>query len=376
MILQFYFVQYLLVHSTESSVTKTSDGLVRLFSSASPAPILLVLDNMQELSILDNLPLSVLIHRPSTHTIILSSGNIAPEKVTKMAHKELIRGCNVVTLKPLTWIQSAQRVVYYLMSLYDVCPMNEDQDLFQEIAELVRGCPCVIDLVCHSINALTMRQRGGVMQGLREFEVEVLEPTWSEVDQLSPISDWCLGVFISKLLSSLNLSALTMFSLSCLSLINSAPCHILLLHSLEKYLTDLLPGIRFNWEQDLHHNRLVCPYPRPMILLPLEERVRKRDSSFVDRYFYIPDIISSTVYDLMEPKDKVMGCGVMQRVLGGLMLRKDCKESHKLHFHELQHQLLTTVREDITNFSEDIFNAVFQQYISTKISQEKTQIFD
>lgn len=326
--------------------------------------------------LVDTMPLSVLIHRPTTHTIILSSGYIAAEKVTNMAHKELIRGCNVVTLKPLTWIQSAQRVVYHLMSLYDVCPMNEDQELFQELAELVRGCPRVIDLVCHSINALTMHHRGGVMQGLRKFKIQVLEPTWNEVDQLSSTGDWCLGVFISKLLSSLNLSALTLFALSCLSLFNSAPCHISLLHSLEKYLIELLPGVRFDWEQDLHHNCLVCPYPRPMILLPLEERVRKRDTFFTDRCFYVPDIISSTVYGLMEPKDKVMSCGVMQRVLGSLLLKKDCKESHKLHFHQLQHQLLTTVREDVVNFSEDIFNAVFQQYISTKNNEGKTQIFD
>ena len=332
---------------------------------------------MQELSsLVDNLPLSVLIHRPTTHTIVLSSGHIAGEKVTNMAHNKLIRGCNVTTLKPLTWIQSAQRVVYYLMSLYDVCPMNEDQELFQELAELVRGCPCIIDLVCHSINALTMRHRGGVMQGLREFEIQVLEPTWNEADLLSPMDDWCLGVFISKLLSSLNLSALTLFSLSCLSLLNSAPCHILLLHSLEKYLIELLPDIRFDWEQDLHRNSLVCPYPRPTILLPLEERVRKRDDILVDRWFYVPDVISSTVYSLMESKDKVMSCGVLQRVLGSLLLRKDCKESHKLHFHQLQHRLLTTVQEDVENYSEDIFNAVFQQYISTKISKEKTQIFD
>lgn len=356
-------------HSGAGKVTV--DGLTQLFSSAAPTPTLLVLANIRELSLFHELPLSVLVNRPTTHIVVTSTDTIAPETVANEAHRGLIRGCNIINLKPLTWIQSAQRVVYFLMSLYELCPMNEDQELFEMLADLVRGSPYVIDIVCHSINALTMRQRGGVMKGLREFEIKVLKPTLDEIDELPQSSDleWTLGVFISKLLTSFNLSALALFSLSCLSLIDSSPCHVLVLLALEEFVTDLVPSVRFDWEQDLHHNCLVCPYPRPVVQLPLEDRVRRRENTFEDRYFYVPDVISIAVYSLLEPRDKVMACGVMYRILDDLVSNRVCEESHRLHFHGLQHQLLTTVREDLPVYSEGVFTAVFQLYMSTKLNE-------
>lgn len=320
----------------------------------------------------DSVALSVLAHKPSTHIIVTSTGAISPDMVSQVAHKELLRGSNVVDLKPLTSIQSAQRLVYFLMSRYHLCPMNEEQKIFKEVAELVRGSPYVVDLVCHSIDTLCKQNGGGVMEGLRVFDHEVVEVTCEEIGLLSPSNEleWCVGVFISKLLPSFSIPVITFFLLCCLSLVRSTPFHISLLLALEDLLTNLVPESFVNWQHHLLHNSLLCPYPRPVVQLAQIHRFQGRELSMADRYFYIPDVVSSTVYSLMDSTDKVMACGVMHSVLSKLMMRVDFRESHRLHFQGLQHHLLTAVQEDLPAYSEGVFQAVFQQYILAKVGKD------
>lgn len=326
--------------------------------------MLLVLDNIEKFSVADNVVLSALARRRSTHIVVTSTGIIPQDTVTLEAHKELVRGCNVVDLKPLSSIQSAQRVVYFLMKRYDLCPMNEEQDLFEQVADLVRGSPYVVELVCHSANTIIKDHGGQVLEGLKRFKYEVVDATLDELGSESDGFEWVVGVFISKLLSSLNLPAVAFFQFCCLSLVSTTPLHESLILTLEEFLTALLPNTYIAWQRNLLHNRLLYPYPRPVVQPPSKYRSQRSRPWLVDRYFYIPDVIATTVYSLMEPQDKVMACCVMHRVLAKLMSRGDVSESFGLHLQSVQRHLVTVVKEDLPAYSEDIFDAVFQQYMA------------
>lgn len=320
-------------------------------------PVLVVLDNIKVLPIANSIVLSSLARRPQTHFIVMVSNVIKPATIIDDARQQLDLVCELaVNLKPLTAIQSAQRIVYHLMSNFKLCPLNEEQHLFEDVADLVRGCPYVINLVCCSIESFINRVEN-VKDGMREFTREVIEKTWVKLHRT-------VSEFTTNLLLSFKLAQPVHLLLCCLSLVGGGPFQLSFLEELQKYLSKIgsVSG-RLDLIKELKNHYLLLVYPCPVIGLPSKAKLSKHKANLNDlQYFYVPDIVCKAVYRLMEHTDRVIACGIMHKFLASRTNTK--MESYQLHLKGIHCHLLEAIKKDFSVFNKDIYEVVMQGYKS------------
>lgn len=75
------------------------------------------------------------------------------DKLIKEVDKKLIRGCEVHVIEPLTNIESTQRIVHSVMKEHHLTPNNDDQQVFERLAEFTFGSPVLVEIASKSLLA-------------------------------------------------------------------------------------------------------------------------------------------------------------------------------------------------------------------------------
>ena len=113
---------------------------------------LLVLDDLISLADLSPLPRAFLMSH-NVHIIIISKQTESPDTLYRDIDKELIRGCHVYNVEPLSMVHSTQRIVHTVLSKHHIAPTTDDQASFESLADVTCGSPSIVD----SISALLLK---------------------------------------------------------------------------------------------------------------------------------------------------------------------------------------------------------------------------
>ncbi len=105
---------------------------------------LIVLDNTIELPTSERLTLFM--KHSNVHIIILSKLNDSLDSLIKEVDKLLLRGCTIHEVKTLSTIDSTQRIVYKVMQQHYLKASNNDQAIFEKLAEFTSGSPLIVDI--------------------------------------------------------------------------------------------------------------------------------------------------------------------------------------------------------------------------------------
>ena len=128
---------------------------------------LFVLDNATKLP--DSQQLLQLFKHSNVHIIILSKHSESLDPLVKKIDKVLIRGCKVQEVKTLSTIDSTQRIVYELFKKYQLSANNNDQRIFEKLAEFTSGSPVIVDIAINVLLKFVRECSESPSQGLNEF---------------------------------------------------------------------------------------------------------------------------------------------------------------------------------------------------------------
>ena len=108
---------------------------------------LFVLDGATELP--SSHQLLQLFKNSNVHIIILSKHSEPLDPLVVEIFKVLMRECRIHEVKTLSTIDSTQRTVYEVFREYHLSANNEDQRIFEKLAEFTSGSPVIVEIAIH-----------------------------------------------------------------------------------------------------------------------------------------------------------------------------------------------------------------------------------
>ena len=384
-------------------------------------------------------------HNKNISIIITAPISVTSKSIVSIAHSELSRGCVPTELLPLPFDQMMQRTVYHILSKYEFHPMNEDQNTLDDIEDLLCGSAVVSKLCFSTLDYFIERRGQDVGKGLETFTNEVIEPTRSmsermidyqvkdekpndkvkgnfgdgflpaqeeeafdeggsvqateglisdtakvhrrtsrSLEELEELPNPVVLVFACQLICCLPCSPLERVLMNCLSVLNSAPFHRTVLHSLE---VDIRGYVALGTVNREDHNlsgtlmkySIIVPYPSPVIKLPVSSRAILSDKD-TPSYYHMPEAISEAVYLSLKEVDKVMACAILNRTLNELQSRRydalmegtikgegsEDVNYFDIHVVGLKRVLLSCLLDEWKVFMQETVEGIIKQYITDK----------
>ena len=85
-------------------------------------PILIVFDYIDQMPQFSNPTTSImtLLRNPNTHIVIISKNYAPPDALLKEVDQQLMRGCRVIDVEPLSMIHTTQRMVRLQSAVYNL----------------------------------------------------------------------------------------------------------------------------------------------------------------------------------------------------------------------------------------------------------------
>ncbi len=310
--------------------------------------LLIVFDN------LDHLPsgeLFKLLRNPNTDIIVISKKYPLPNSLQKQIDQELIRGCNVIDVMPLTMIHTTQCLAHAVLKEHHFAPQNEDQTRFSELAKFTSGSPCILRMVTSLLlshmcdqddpheslslfaDALllgtgsTFKPRSVVstrqqrpMQRLRSIAQDIWELpsvySTGDEDPWCTTADYDAWQSVGLIVRGCKLTAEEQLLLFCVSVFDCAPVPIALVTQLSFLIgkASRSPG---NLLPKLLEMGLVKPYPTPVVLHSSVSTRVTEDSE--PAFVHSPQILSRALWkDLMTPLDRATTLATTYKALLGL----------------------------------------------------------
>ena len=87
----------------------------------------------------------------------------------KEVDRKLIRGCAIHNIEPLSIIESTQRIVHSVMKDHHLAPNNEDQQLFEKLAQFTSGSPVIVEVASKSLLAYFKKYQEDEKEVLSQF---------------------------------------------------------------------------------------------------------------------------------------------------------------------------------------------------------------
>ncbi len=137
-------------------------------------PVLLVLDCIESMPTCSTTEaMNKFLRHHSTHIVVLSKYYTSPDSLAKEIDQQLVRGCVVHEMKPLSMIHTTQRIVHSVLSKHHLAPSNEDQSAVEALAEFTSGSPILVNLTAALLktqleDSLTSASKSEVLQTLTE----------------------------------------------------------------------------------------------------------------------------------------------------------------------------------------------------------------
>lgn len=337
-----------------------SEELLLAQISAANEPILLVLDQISALP-LHYSALTAVMRKSDVHIIICSSYTVHPDGVSKAAHEKLFRGCSVKYLSSLNPLQVTQRLVYPIISTHDFFPMNEEQVYLHELALLVVGSPAVVALTSAVMLYCIDESGGSVKDGLSAFKKSVILPIKNTFQDDETGSAAPTELLMFHLVQTLQLSIGQQLLLGCLSLLQGAPVHQLVLSTLEKVLYDYASCSELR--DKLQHSSLLVQYPSPVV----KPAGRDVSDEQLNLFYHVPLTIARSFWFLMDRRDRAMAVALLSEAVQELSRNTPVSdEPLVLHVTGLRSLIAQAVGNDQQTFTFGVFEECFSSYVSDK----------
>lgn len=198
------------------------------------------------------------------------------------------------TIKPLTDLESTQRIIYSLISneALSFVPGDSYTKIICDISSFCSGSPPVVNFMKQAI----------VTKLKQEENVFDFHENLSQDNGPSKISSVQLTKKVSKVLDSLQLSIRSRVFLNCLAGFHKAPIPRILLIALENLIVRLFPtsSPTSNYTDKLMKYNCLVYYPSPVTV---QSSIR---SSFNTTLYTVPDIISESVWRKMKRFDRLV----------------------------------------------------------------------
>ena len=156
-----------LVIFTRNNILQTINKPLNRLRLNETLQALFVLDNAIELP--NSQQLQQLFKHSNAHIIVLSKHSEPLDPLVKEIDKVLIRGSKVHEVKTLSTIDSTQRTVYEVFKKYHLSANNEDQRVFEKLAEFTSGSPVIVDIAINVLLKFVRECSEGPSQGLNKF---------------------------------------------------------------------------------------------------------------------------------------------------------------------------------------------------------------
>lgn len=385
------------------------------YAASIEEPFLLILDQFRYLPLVDS-TLGALLKNPNVHVIITSPVLSNLDEISLDADKELRRGCVLHQLMPIPLLQNLQRIVYSVMKDYNLSPMNEEQNFFENFEELTAGNPALVSfstsVLKHTMQMHSEEDSSDAEEvakgGLYRFNEEVVRPTLlaikkscgsSTLDQFDQMGmgleeSTVEGTKVSKevpdnvmyftkyLLKYLALSPQECLYINAISVLNGSPIHQTVLDTMEAIILSVT-GQSCMLQKRLKHYNILVKHPSPVLRMPLD-RAR---SSYSCNYYYMPAVISEIIETMLDKPAKIVStslCHYSLLEVSDRLHSDSCRSSSlELKLSELtidssddilaanvvglRHLLVNYVSGEWSMFGRGVFLSTVQQYVSEKM---------
>ena len=318
-------------------------------------PVLVVFDYIDQLPQFSTSLFKLLKHS-NTHIVVISKNYAPPDALLKEIDNQLLRGCNIIDVKPLPPIHTTQRIIHSILSAHHVAPTNEDQDIFEKLAQFTSGSPALIDVTAALFLSQMEHHSQNESQGTHDtlinfsnrLSLDELDPSAKPVTIIrrEPPKDtaksrkisknvydnivsirateqdpWCTDSpydswqAVTILIDQCHLSAEEKLLLFAVSMFSCSPVPMSVVTEISSMIATASqkPHISTSLHSKLFQMQLMKRYPLPVILHP---SLGVQQLSTEPEFVYIPHYITRAIWkDMMSDRDKVMALTTMYMAL-------------------------------------------------------------
>lgn len=314
-------------------------------------PVLVVLDNIDHMPQFSDFPTSLidLLKHPRTHIVAISKTYGPPDALVREIDHKLLRGCEVVDVKPLSMIHTTQRIVHTILSAHHFIPSKEDQKILEKLAQFTSGSPALIDVIAalflsemeHESQNTSQDTHDTLVKFNNRLLLDEVGPSTNPVTVVGheppkrtenerEISDsagppdqdsWHTNSHydswqaVTTLIGQCSLNTEEKLLLFAMSIFSCIPIPMGVVTEVSSMILQASqkPHISTNVYSKLFQMQLVKRYPLPVILHP---SLGVQQSSTEPETVYVPQHIAQAIWkDMMSPLDKVVALSTMYKAL-------------------------------------------------------------
>ena len=293
-----------------------------------------------------------LLKHPDTHIVVISKNYAPPDALLREIDHQLLRGCNIIDVKPLSPIHTTQRIVHSILSAHHLPPTNEDQNIFEKLSQFTSGSPALIDVTAalllsqmeHNSQNESQDTHDTLVSFNDRLSLDEMDPSAKPVtivrreslkgtaktrtisnnvyDNIVSIRDpeqdpWCTSSpydswqAVTTLIHQCSLSAEEKLLLFAVSMFSCSPVPMSVVTEISSMIAkaNQKPHISTSLHSKLFQMQLMKRYPLPIILHP---SLSVQHLSTEPEIVYVPQYITRAVWkDMMSDEDKVMALTTM-----------------------------------------------------------------
>lgn len=354
----------------------------------SDEPTLVILDNLESLPPTTS-SLHTLLNRNSTHIIIILYSPSALHTLRKQVDTKLMRGVNVMELKPLSELHSTQRLVHSVLSRCDFTPYNKEQRMLADIAEKTMGSPDLVELTAALLSKYIEEEEEEEGEG--EGEGGFLEKFYNRMTS-SEEAD-----FAVHLVKDFNLSRSDFFLVSTLSLFGAVPIPRCLVEEIQLLAVSASPHLpsKHSPLAYLTANHLLNVYPSTTLHSPASHTATTTTTTQTrpshlnspalteSDFYYVPEVICDAVKCCMDDRDLLFSFAAAQRSLNRFYSSghlKDVLDKGLAPFMSGLAMVLANtmashvqLQEHVSKGMEECYKAVYRTYLLYSITDHNKQ---
>ena len=246
------------------------------------------------------------------------------DKMSAQIDVVLHRGTSpIISVPPLTDLQVTQRLVYPLVSQFNLTPNKSDQQVIFNLSSLCCGSPVILCLMESLVTPCMARENDGLTMCLNliEEKMDQVLRTQVDVDQIQNNVDTVNvqpSLVISSILGCLmdirKITTASRLFLNCLCTIRGVPLPFEVITSIKREIESCCT-VTTSIIEELQQSNCLCTYPSPVIR-------SCNDSLINSKLFIVPDIIGDAVWShLANDDDHITAIAITTKSLNQLSLR-------------------------------------------------------
>ena len=315
----------------------------------------------------------------NVHILLTASISSTPETLGEQCHYSLTRGYQVHSIKPVHCLSASQRLIYNVVSQFDLAPMNDDQKIFNFMEELACGQPPLINITNSLLTDCIETSSSSISEALKKFNQEVIIKTFNEIEaarlreeKASPdikqksleevqalslrigglgllkkpnnvteslVSDTIHKtaiIYAHELIGFAKLDPLEHLILCCLCFLYCTPVHCSVIDGIKEKINDIYQDLmpkgeyieKATWDSLVKFNFIVH-YPHPVVQAPSSNQETCPED---ETYYIVPPVVCEAVQLSMNESDKIVVSSLLHYVL--INLRHQFEDRYRIDEEE------------------------------------------